>query len=194
MANPPQPLPDGIADDFVEQILSILGYTSGNPGLSKGDGSGVDDFAGFPLVQNLEQGRPGFARLRRVQVELGLGGCFGWRGSGERRRKWEFQIFFKVEIELYGDSSSDARSKQQIWKEWSKDGAELQVAKLIEEDVEAAMQFLHSKVLCMMPISLAAAFYHMKKQLDNPSEKPENCTHTHLNMAIWKRYVIAIFL
>ena len=43
-------------------------------------------------------------------------------------------------------------TNQQAWDKWSNDGTEPQVPKLMEEDVAAAMQFLQSKALCMMPI------------------------------------------
>lgn len=49
---------------------------------------------------------------------------------------------------------------QPVWEKWSNDGTERQVAKLMEENVGAAMQFLQSKALCIMPISLASAIYH----------------------------------
>ncbi|KAL2507785.1 Transcription factor UNE12 [Forsythia ovata] len=45
------------------------------------------------------------------------------------------------------------------WEKWSNDGTERQVAKLMQENVGAAMQFLQSKALCIMPISLASAIY-----------------------------------
>ncbi|RZC81365.1 hypothetical protein C5167_043946 [Papaver somniferum] len=68
--------------------------------------------------------------------------------------------------------ASDGGSNRQAWEKWSTDGTEHQVAKLIEEDVGAAMQFLQSKALCIMPISLASAIYHT--QTDNSSAiKPE---------------------
>ncbi|XP_051141985.1 transcription factor UNE12-like [Andrographis paniculata] len=60
------------------------------------------------------------------------------------------------------------------WEKWSNDGTERQVAKLMEEDVGAAMQFLQSKALCIMPISLASAIYNTPdggtsvKQESNP--------------------------
>ncbi|KAG7652872.1 Myc-type basic helix-loop-helix (bHLH) domain [Arabidopsis suecica] len=49
---------------------------------------------------------------------------------------------------------------QAVWEKWSNDGTERQVAKLMEENVGAAMQLLQSKALCIMPISLAMAIYH----------------------------------
>ncbi|CAA3003231.1 transcription factor UNE12 [Olea europaea subsp. europaea] len=45
------------------------------------------------------------------------------------------------------------------WEKWSNDGTEREVAKLLEENVGAAMQFLESKALCIMPISLASEIY-----------------------------------
>ncbi|CAA0815555.1 Transcription factor UNE12 [Striga hermonthica] len=40
---------------------------------------------------------------------------------------------------------------------WSNEDTERQVAKLMEENVGAAMQFLQSKALCIMPVSLASS-------------------------------------
>ncbi|KAL5988861.1 Transcription factor une12 [Asimina triloba] len=59
-----------------------------------------------------------------------------------------------------GNAGGEGGSNQQLWEKWSADGTEQEVAKLMEEDVGAAMQFLQSKALCIMPISLAAAIYH----------------------------------
>lgn len=57
-----------------------------------------------------------------------------------------------------GDISENGRG-QPAWETWSNDDTEREVAKLMEEDVGAAMQFLQSKALCIMPISLAALIY-----------------------------------
>ena len=46
----------------------------------------------------------------------------------------------------------ESGTNQQAWDKWSNDGIEQQVPKLMEKDVGAAMQFLQSKALCMMPI------------------------------------------
>ncbi|KAL0730533.1 hypothetical protein Bca4012_026626 [Brassica carinata] len=58
------------------------------------------------------------------------------------------------------EGSDGGRTPQAAWEKWSNDGTERQVAKLMEENVGAAMQLLQSKALCMMPISLAMAIYH----------------------------------
>ncbi|WOH08526.1 hypothetical protein DCAR_0727967 [Daucus carota subsp. sativus] len=59
-----------------------------------------------------------------------------------------------------------------VWENWSNDDTEQEVAKLMEEDVGAAMQFLQSKALCIMPISLAALIYP-SNQSDISIVKPE---------------------
>ncbi|XP_058000465.1 transcription factor UNE12 isoform X2 [Hevea brasiliensis] len=65
-------------------------------------------------------------------------------------------------------------ANQQAWEKWSNDGTEHQVAKLMEEDIGAAMQFLQSKALCIMPISLASAIF-LTHPPDGPSiVKPES--------------------
>ncbi|KAF8017848.1 hypothetical protein BT93_H2910 [Corymbia citriodora subsp. variegata] len=67
-------------------------------------------------------------------------------------------------------------NNQPAWEKWLTDGTEQQVAKLMEEDVGAAMQFLQSKALCIMPISLASAIFRTS-QPDMPrSIKPESST------------------
>ncbi|KAG8489639.1 hypothetical protein CXB51_017625 [Gossypium anomalum] len=68
---------------------------------------------------------------------------------------------FVIDIPL--SSIEDERGEsgsQPAWEKWSNDGTERHVAKLMEENVGAAMQFLQSKALCIMPISLAKAIYH----------------------------------
>ncbi|KAF3774223.1 Transcription factor [Nymphaea thermarum] len=83
-----------------------------------------------------------------------------------------------IEGEASGGSSKQ-QQQQQVWDKWSADGTERQVAKLMEEDVGAAMQFLQSKDLCLMPISLAMAMYHTH-QPDAPAArvKPEPSTQS----------------
>ncbi|KAL4366832.1 hypothetical protein GQ457_05G003010 [Hibiscus cannabinus] len=65
------------------------------------------------------------------------------------------------------DESREGGRNQPAWEKWSNDGTERQVAKLMEENVGAAMQFLQSKALCIMPISLATAIYH--------TQPPDTC-------------------
>ncbi|OVA01228.1 Myc-type [Macleaya cordata] len=62
-----------------------------------------------------------------------------------------------------------------VSEKWSSKDTEEQVAKLMEKDVGTAMQFLQSKALCIMPISLAAAIYPIY-QPDSASAlvKPES--------------------
>ena len=67
-------------------------------------------------------------------------------------------------------------TNQQVWDKWSNDGTGQQEAKLMEEDVGDAMQFLQSKALCIMPISLASAIFRTH-QPDAPTlVKPESNT------------------
>ncbi|XP_050380078.1 transcription factor UNE12-like isoform X2 [Argentina anserina] len=63
---------------------------------------------------------------------------------------------------------------QQAWEKWSNDGTEQQVAKLMEEDVGAAMQYLQSKALCIMPVSLAPAIFRSHQQDASTMVKPES--------------------
>ncbi|KAF2298433.1 hypothetical protein GH714_023567 [Hevea brasiliensis] len=77
-----------------------------------------------------------------------------------------------LRLQVKGESIEGAN--QQAWEKWSNDGTEQQVAKLMEEDIGAAMQFLQSKALCIMPISLASAIF-LTHPPDGPSiVKPES--------------------
>lgn len=84
-----------------------------------------------------------------------------------------FPSLFKNHVSfLLQEESSEGGRNQPAWEKWSNDGTERQVAKLMEENVGAAMQFLQSKALCIMPISLASAIYHSQPP-DASSVKPE---------------------
>ncbi|CAA0834428.1 Transcription factor UNE12 [Striga hermonthica] len=61
----------------------------------------------------------------------------------------------------------DTIENQHAWEKWSNEETESEVAKLMEEDVGAAMQFLQSKSLCIMPISLAALIYPINQTDDS---------------------------
>ncbi|XP_066392892.1 transcription factor UNE12-like [Miscanthus floridulus] len=82
------------------------------------------------------------------------------------------QLVADIPLSVKGEAS-DGGSTQHIWEKWSTDGTEKQVAKLMEEDIRAAMQFLQSKALCMMPISLAMAIYDTQHSQDGHSLKHE---------------------
>ncbi|XP_078429836.1 transcription factor UNE12-like isoform X1 [Wolffia australiana] len=90
------------------------------------------------------------------------------------------QLVADTPLSMVEGEGGEGGSVQQVWEKWSLDGTEQHVAKLMEEDVGAAMQFLQSKALCIMPISLAATIYqshhhHHHHQLESPSPaiKPE---------------------
>ncbi|KAF3436222.1 hypothetical protein FNV43_RR23314 [Rhamnella rubrinervis] len=71
------------------------------------------------------------------------------------------------------EEGSEGGRNQPAWEKWSNDGTERQVAKLMDENVVAAMQFLQSKALCIMPISLASAIYHTQPPDTSSVVKPE---------------------
>ncbi|XAR61147.1 hypothetical protein NMG60_11034771 [Bertholletia excelsa] len=71
------------------------------------------------------------------------------------------------------EEAGDGERSQPVWEKWSTDGTERQVAKLMEENVGAAMQFLQSKALCIMPISLASAIYPTQPTETTTIVKPE---------------------
>ncbi|KAL4363067.1 hypothetical protein GQ457_04G027730 [Hibiscus cannabinus] len=78
-----------------------------------------------------------------------------------------------IPLSLVEDESGEGGRSQPAWEKWSNDGTERQVAKLMEENVGAAMQFLQSKALCIMPISLATAIYHTQPPDTSSVVKPE---------------------
>ncbi|VAI23360.1 unnamed protein product [Triticum turgidum subsp. durum] len=82
------------------------------------------------------------------------------------------QLVSDIPLSVKGEASGGG-SKQQVWEKWSTDGTEKQVAKLMDEDIGAAMQFLQSKALCMMPVSLAMAIYDTQHSQDGQPVKPE---------------------
>ncbi|KAL6502882.1 Transcription factor une12 [Orobanche hederae] len=65
-----------------------------------------------------------------------------------------------IPVSSVEEEEIDGGRAQPAWEKWSNDGTERQVAKLMEENVGAALQFLQSKALCIMPISVASAIYH----------------------------------
>ncbi|GMH02379.1 hypothetical protein Nepgr_004218 [Nepenthes gracilis] len=73
-----------------------------------------------------------------------------------------------IPISSVEEEGSEGGMSQPAWEKWSNDGTERQVAKLMEENVGAAMQLLQSKALCIMPISLASAIY--------PTQPPDTTT------------------
>ncbi|KAJ7973487.1 transcription factor UNE12-like [Quillaja saponaria] len=88
------------------------------------------------------------------------------------------QLVADVPLSAVEGEDIDSGTNQQAWEKWSNDGTEEQAAKLMEEDVGAAMQFLQSKALCIMPISLASAIFHTQ-QSDAPTLiKPETNTNS----------------
>ncbi|KAL9331820.1 hypothetical protein ACSQ67_001430 [Phaseolus vulgaris] len=71
------------------------------------------------------------------------------------------------------EEGGEGARNRPAWDKCSNDGTERQVAKLMEENVGAAMQFLQSKALCIMPISLASAIYQSQPPDSSSIVKPE---------------------
>ncbi|KAK6793204.1 hypothetical protein RDI58_006657 [Solanum bulbocastanum] len=83
------------------------------------------------------------------------------------------QLVADIPLQSVEGDSCESRSNQHVWEKWSDSETEQEVAKLMEEDVGTAMQYLQSKSLCTMPVSLAALIYPTQ-QTDNQSMvKPE---------------------
>ncbi|RDX71960.1 Transcription factor UNE12, partial [Mucuna pruriens] len=87
------------------------------------------------------------------------------------------QLVADVPLSAVEGEDIEGGANEQAWDKWSNDGTEQQVAKLMEEDVGAAMQFLQSKALCIMPISLASAIFRMPQSEASTVIKPESNSH-----------------
>nr|XP_043635677.1 transcription factor UNE12-like [Erigeron canadensis] len=83
------------------------------------------------------------------------------------------QLVSDVPLQSVEGDTSENGYNQPAWENWSNDDTEREVAKLMEEDVGAAMQFLQSKALCIMPISLASLIYPTHQPDANSLVKPE---------------------
>ncbi|BBH06704.1 basic helix-loop-helix DNA-binding superfamily protein [Prunus dulcis] len=84
------------------------------------------------------------------------------------------QLVADVPLSAVEGEGIEGGTNQQAWEKWSNDGTEQQVAKLMEEDVGAAMQFLQAKALCIMPISLAPAIFRTHQPDATTLVKPES--------------------
>ncbi|XP_073287123.1 transcription factor UNE12-like isoform X2 [Primulina huaijiensis] len=83
------------------------------------------------------------------------------------------QLVTDIPLQSMEGETSEIGSNQHVWEKWSNEETENEVAKLMEEDVGVAMQFLQSKSLCIMPISLAALIYPTNQSDDSTLVKPE---------------------
>ncbi|KAK6135776.1 hypothetical protein DH2020_030471 [Rehmannia glutinosa] len=83
------------------------------------------------------------------------------------------QLVADIPMQPIEDETGEIGSNQHVWDKWSNEETEREVAKLMEEDVGAAMQFLQSKSLCIMPISLAALIYPTSQSDDSTLVKSE---------------------
>ncbi|PIN14585.1 hypothetical protein CDL12_12787 [Handroanthus impetiginosus] len=84
------------------------------------------------------------------------------------------QLVADIPLQASEDETGEIGSNQHVWEKWSNEETEHEVAKLMEEDVGAAMQFLQSKSLCIMPISLATLIYPSNQSDDPTLVKPES--------------------
>lgn len=84
------------------------------------------------------------------------------------------QLVADVPLSSVQGEGIEGGGDQQAWENWSNDGTEQEVAKLMEEDVGAAMQLLQSKALCIMPVSLASAIFRARPPNAPTLVKPES--------------------
>ncbi|KAH0760333.1 hypothetical protein KY290_016406 [Solanum tuberosum] len=83
------------------------------------------------------------------------------------------QLVTDIPLQSVEGDSCESRSNQHVWEKWSDSETEQEVAKLMGEDVGTAMQYLQSKSLCIMPVSLAALIYPTQQTDDQSMVKPE---------------------
>ncbi|WMV17767.1 hypothetical protein MTR67_011152 [Solanum verrucosum] len=83
------------------------------------------------------------------------------------------QLVADIPLQSVEGDSCESRSNQHVWEKWSDSETEQEVAKLMGEDVGTAMQYLQSKSLCIMPVSLAALIYPTQQTDDQSMVKPE---------------------
>ncbi|KAL3812528.1 hypothetical protein ACJIZ3_013796 [Penstemon smallii] len=83
------------------------------------------------------------------------------------------QLVADIPLQSIEGETGERGSSEQVWEKWSNEETEQEVAKLMEEDMGAAMQYLQAKSLCIMPISLAALIYPTNQSDDTGLVKPE---------------------
>ncbi|GFY85011.1 basic helix-loop-helix (bHLH) DNA-binding superfamily protein [Actinidia rufa] len=83
------------------------------------------------------------------------------------------QLVADIPLSSVEGENSEGGCSQSAWDKWSNHDIEQEVAKLMEEDVGAAMQYLQTKALCIMPISLAALIYPTHSPDATTLVKPE---------------------
>ncbi|TMW98979.1 hypothetical protein EJD97_003261 [Solanum chilense] len=83
------------------------------------------------------------------------------------------QVVADIPLQSVEGDTCESRSNQHVWEKWSDSETEQEVAKLMEEDVGTAMQYLQSKSLCIMPVSLAALIYPTQQSDNQSMVKPE---------------------
>ncbi|KAK6914018.1 Myc-type, basic helix-loop-helix (bHLH) domain [Dillenia turbinata] len=97
-----------------------------------------------------------YVKFLRLQVKVLSTSRLGDAGAAAELVADKPLLSSEGETEGVGNNS-------EAWDKWSNDGTEEEVAKLMKEDVGAAMQLLQSKALCLMPVTLAATIYPMDK-------------------------------
>ncbi|XP_008775393.2 transcription factor UNE12-like isoform X1 [Phoenix dactylifera] len=182
MADPPPPLPDGIADDVSDKIFSVPAYGGGDAAvagmlfhLTAGDGTA----SVFPLGLSPRPEVPAKALCRerivertRVLQELVPGSHKVLSMSRLRVAGAVAQVVADIPLSSVEGKVGEGGGRKPVWDKWSNNGMEALVMKLME-DVGAAMQFLQSKALCIIPISIATTIYQSQHQNEIPAAKPE---------------------
>ncbi|KAI4328701.1 hypothetical protein L6164_021036 [Bauhinia variegata] len=146
-------------------LASVSVPLRGDPGLS----------SVMLFTRMLVAGSPWFPLRKSSSSDLGLQVLSMSRLGGAGAVA---QLVADVPLSAVEGEGIEGGVDQQAWEKWSNDGTEQEVAKLMDEDVGAAMQFLQSKAICIMPISLASAIF-CAPQADAPTIiKPESNSHS----------------
>ncbi|KAH0450338.1 hypothetical protein IEQ34_021030 [Dendrobium chrysotoxum] len=84
------------------------------------------------------------------------------------------QFLANIPLQLF-EANGSKRTKQQVWeRKWSNECSDSKIAKLMEEDIGTAMNFLQSKALCKMPISLTTSTHtHIQSSESSTLKPPE---------------------
>ncbi|KAF5740517.1 hypothetical protein HS088_TW11G00587 [Tripterygium wilfordii] len=96
-----------------------------------------------------------YVKFLRLQVKVLSMSRLGATGTGGL-------LAADLPLSSVEEESLEGGTNQEAWEKWSNDVTEQEVAKLVEEDIGAAMHFLQTKALCIVPISLASAMFRTR--------------------------------
>ncbi|KAH6757165.1 basic helix-loop-helix DNA-binding superfamily protein [Perilla frutescens var. hirtella] len=107
-----------------------------------------------------------YVKFLRLQVKVLSMSRLGAAGAAA-------QLVADIPLLPIEDQTCERQSNQHVWETWANEETECEIAKLMEEDMGAAMQLIQSKSLCIMPISLASLIYPSNLSDESTLVKPE---------------------